>query len=113
MAQSISNMSQVWMDGNTRNSISMSVSTLGYGANASSKLLNLSVDSNTKFGVDCSGTILATNNSVSMLPSAITVGAGARSFVYDATTATFASAVIGGGSNRVPVYSNGRNWLIG
>ena len=53
------------------------------------------------------------NSSFTNLPNANTVGAGARAFVYDATTTTFASAVIGGGSNRVPVYSNGRNWLIG
>ena len=57
--------------------------------------------------------IATTNASFTQLPNANTVGAGARAFVYDATTTTFASAVIGGGSNRVPVYSNGRNWLIG
>ena len=114
MAQSIASMSQVWMSNtNTYNSIAMSISTMGYGASPSSRILNFSVDGNTKFGVDTSGTIIVSNNSFSMLPNANVVGAGARAFVYDATTTTFASAVIGGGSNRVPVYSNGRNWLIG
>jgi len=53
------------------------------------------------------------NSSYANLPNANTVGAGARAFVYDASATTFASAVVGGGANRVPVYSNGRNWLIG
>ena len=59
-------------------------------------------------------TFLSTSNSsFANLPNANTVGAGSRAFVFDATTTTFASSVIGGGANRVPVYSNGRNWLIG
>jgi hypothetical protein len=60
MTVSIANMSQVWMaNSNVYNAISMSVSTLGYGANASSKLLNLSVDGNSKFSVDATGRILS------------------------------------------------------
>ena len=47
------------------------------------------------------------------LPSAVTSGAGARSFVSDANATTFASIVAGGGSNKVPVYSDGTNWRIG
>jgi hypothetical protein len=50
---------------------------------------------------------------VSSLPSASTAGAGARGFVTDATSTTFASTVTGGGSNNVPVYSDGTNWKIG
>jgi hypothetical protein len=38
---------------------------------------------------------------------------GARSFVSDATATTFASVVAGGGSNKVPVYSDGVSWRIG
>ena len=107
-------MAQVWMSNtNTYNGIAMSISTMGYGANDTSRILSLKVDGNTKFALDGNGTIIVSNNSVAMLPNANTVGAGARAFVYDSTTATFAAAVIGGGANRVPVYSNGRNWLIG
>lgn len=114
MTVSISNMAQVWMSNtNTYNGIAMSISTMGYGANSTSRLLSLNVDGNTKFALDGNGTIIVSNNSVAMLPNANTVGAGARAFVYDSTTTTFAAAVIGGGSSRVPVYSNGRNWLIG
>ena len=107
-------MAQVWMSNtNTYNGIAMSISTMGYGANSTSRILSLNVDGNTKFALDGNGTIIVSNNSVAMLPNANTVGAGARAFVYDSITATFASAAVGGGSNRVPVYSNGRNWLIG
>ena len=149
MTVSISNMAQVWMSNtNTYNGIAMSISTMGYGGNSSSRVLKFSVDGNTKFDIDSNGNIvtcnsvntstitvstinvsiitanviyanvyasfLATSNSsYANLPNANTVGAGSRAFVYDATTTTFATAVIGGGANRVPVYSNGRNWLIG
>lgn len=47
------------------------------------------------------------------LPSAVTVGQGARAFVSDATAATFATAYAGSGSNQVPVYSDGTVWRIG
>ena len=50
---------------------------------------------------------------VASLPSAATAGAGARSFVTDATATTFLSTVAGGGANSVPVVSDGTNWLIG
>jgi hypothetical protein len=50
---------------------------------------------------------------VATLPSAATAGVGARSFVSDATLAVFASTVVGGGANKVPVYSDGTNWKIG
>jgi hypothetical protein len=50
---------------------------------------------------------------VASLLSAATAGAGTRAFVSDATATTFASIVAGGGSNFVPVYSDGTNWRIG
>ena len=50
---------------------------------------------------------------VATLPSAVTSGVGARSFVSDANATTFASTVAGGGANKVPVYSDGTNWKIG
>ena len=50
---------------------------------------------------------------VATLPSASIAGMGSRAFVSDANATTFASIVAGGGSNKVPVYSNGTNWLIG
>jgi len=50
---------------------------------------------------------------VSALPSAAALGLGARAFVTDANSTTFAATVVGGGSNIVPVYSDGTNWKIG
>lgn len=50
---------------------------------------------------------------VSALPAASTAGEGARAWVTDANATTYASIVAGGGSNKVPVYSDGTNWRIG
>jgi hypothetical protein len=50
---------------------------------------------------------------VASLPAAATAGAGARYFVTDANATTFLSIVAGGGANKVPVVSNGTNWVIG
>ena len=47
------------------------------------------------------------------LPAAAEAGVGARAFVTDASATTFASTVSDGGSNAVPVYSDGTNWKIG
>jgi hypothetical protein len=68
--------------------------------------------------VNTSGSLILTwvrtvATTVSSLPSAATAGAGARSFVTDANATTFLSTVAGGGSNKVPVVSDGTNWLIG
>ncbi len=60
--------------------------------------------------------IVLTNYTVSGLPSAATVGAGATAFVTDATLGIAAGlglTPIGGGSNKVPVYSDGSAWKIG
>jgi hypothetical protein len=50
---------------------------------------------------------------VANLPAAATAGAGARSFVTDALTPVFGSAVTGGGAVAVPVYSTGSAWNVG
>jgi hypothetical protein len=54
-----------------------------------------------------------TNYTVATLPSAVTAGAGARSFVTDALTPTFGATVVTGGAVAVPVYSDGTNWKVG
>jgi hypothetical protein len=59
------------------------------------------------------GTAKMTSYTVSALPAAATVGAGARAFVTDALTPVFGSAVTGGGAVGVPVYSDGSTWLVG
>jgi hypothetical protein len=50
---------------------------------------------------------------VAKLPPAPTAGIGARGLVTDANATTFASVVAAGGSNVVPVYSDGTDWRIG
>lgn len=52
------------------------------------------------------------NGAVAQLPAAAAY-AGSRAFVTDATVTTFASTVVGGGTNKVPVTSDGTNWIIG
>jgi hypothetical protein len=67
-------------------------------------------------GVRVNGVIRQTSTTVSGLPSAAVVFSGARHFVTD-SNATLAAGlgniVVGGGSDRVPVYSDGTNWRIG
>lgn len=53
---------------------------------------------------------------VGTLATAATAGAGARAFVTDSTVAAagnFGAIVAGSGTNGVPVYSDGTNWMIG
>lgn len=53
---------------------------------------------------------------VATLPSYTLAGIGARAFVTDATltlAAALGAVAIGGGTNKVPVYSDGASWLIG
>lgn len=50
---------------------------------------------------------------VATLPVAATVGAGSRAYVTDADTPVFGSAVVGGAAAKVPVYSDGTDWLVG
>jgi hypothetical protein len=53
------------------------------------------------------------NYTVATLPSAVTSGKGARSFVTDALGPTFGATVVTGGAVAVPVYSDGTNWKVG
>lgn len=48
--------------------------------------------------------------------STLTATAGARAFVNDGNlvaSGNFGAQVSGGGSNTVPVWSNGTNWYVG
>jgi hypothetical protein len=58
-------------------------------------------------------TVGSTVYTVADLPSAVTATAGARTFVSDSSVTTFNTTVAGGGSNTVPVFSNGTNWKVG
>jgi hypothetical protein len=52
-------------------------------------------------------------STVANLPSASTVGQGARTFVTDALAPAFQTTVTGGGAVFTPVYSDGTNWKVG
>jgi hypothetical protein len=63
----------------------------------------------------CGAPVLAASTVVA-LPSAVTVGAGARGTVTDSNAtlaAGLGNTVANGGANIVPVYSDGTNWKIG
>lgn len=49
----------------------------------------------------------------SNLPDPAVVGPGARAFVLNSSTTTFGAVADGSGSNVMPVFSNGVEWLIG
>jgi hypothetical protein len=50
---------------------------------------------------------------VATLPGASVLGVGARAFVLDSSVTTFGTTVAGGGSGKVPVYSDGTDWKVG
>lgn len=50
---------------------------------------------------------------VATLPSAVTSGKGARTFVSDALAPVFGATVVTGGAVATPVYSDGTNWKVG
>jgi len=47
------------------------------------------------------------------LVAAATAGNGARAMITNCSHATFGTAADGGGSTKVPVYSDGASWLVG
>ena len=58
-------------------------------------------------------TTASTVYTVDTLPSASALGAGTRTFVSDSSVTTFNATVAAGGTNTVPVFSNGTNWKVG
>jgi hypothetical protein len=61
--------------------------------------------------VTCSS-VQTTPVTYAQLPSAVG-NAGARAFITDGSSTTFAATVAGGGANKVPVYSDGTVWKVG
>ena len=60
-----------------------------------------------------SGVFKQIPTTVGSLPSASSVGAGARAFCTDLNSTTFGNLAVGGGGTYMPVFSNGTNWYIG
>jgi hypothetical protein len=57
-------------------------------------------------------TVQTTPSTFAQLPNAVG-NTGARAFITDGSTTTFAATVAGGGANFVPVYSDGTVWKVG
>ena len=64
------------------------------------------------FGAMVCSSIQTTPITYVQLPTAVG-NAGARAFITDGSTTTFAATVAGGGANKVPIYSDGTNWKVG
>jgi hypothetical protein len=86
------------------------IGTNGQTANLFRVFLDAGAD---LFNVLASGAFSSRALTVATLPNAATAGVGARSFVTDALTPAILTAVVGGGAVKVPVYSDGANWLVG
>ena len=82
-------------------------------ASVNAVIVDTTLSVKTSNNITANGYVKTSANTVSNLPLASSAGAGARSFVTDATSTTFLAQVVGGGSNRVPVVSNGSVWVIG
>lgn len=61
-------------------------------------------------GLSASSPIITPSYTVATLPAATS---GGRAFVTDALGPTFGSAVVGGGTVRIPVYADGSIWNVG
>ena len=94
----------LYMDGAAPNYLEGS---LGVGVSVATEKLHVSGN------IRATGFVRTQSTTVAGLVPAATAGAGARSFVTDATSTTFLSVVAGGGANKVPVVSDGTSWLIG
>ena len=62
-------------------------------------------------GVVCNS-VQTQPSTFAQLPNAVGL-TGGRAFITDGSTATFGATVAGGGSNKVPVYSDGAVWKVG
>jgi hypothetical protein len=100
-------------DGGITQTWSASAST----GNVTAKSLQVGATAPIAGGITTNGQIRTVGNTFSSLPTPSTIGNGARGFITDATLAAagnFGTPITsGGGSNQVPVYSDGTNWRIG
>ena len=83
---------------------------------ADSKLLDLQVGGTSAVQVTGTGYLKLIPTTVGALTAAATVGAGTKAFVTDSAntlSSHHGQTVAGGGSNFVPVFSDGTNWIVG
>lgn len=111
MTVSISNLNFTWANSsNVFTAIGANVNASSYASG--SRVLKLRVNGNTIFEVSNTA-YKSFVYTVSGLPTAASVEMGARAFVSDANQNSFLANVYSGGSNAVPVFSDGTQWKIG
>ena len=72
---------------------------------------SIKVGGNDRISIGVGGEVSYTNVLVSQLPTS--VGIGSKLFVTDSSTTTFNSVVVGGGTNKIPVFFDGTSWRVG
>lgn len=85
-------------------------------SSASSDILVEAVEFAYNLHAKFAATVKTAAYAVSALPSASSLGSGARAMVSNGSVVAagnFGNVVAGGGANIVPVYSDGTNWRIG
>ena len=87
--------------------------TLGVSSNTVAAVDTNGSYTNWRVGNTNIGLVTTKPTIVNSLPSASTVGAGARASVTDATACVFGAAPTGGGSTYCNVTSNGTSWIEG
>jgi hypothetical protein len=92
-------------------------SASGSTGNVTAKSLQVGTTAPPTGGISTNGQIRTVGVTFATLPAPGTIGNGARGFITDSTvpgSGNFGASITGGGgSNQVPVYSDGTNWRIG
>jgi hypothetical protein len=97
----------MWYNTSTKEVRSSTNGLAGYNGNITAN--NISASNNITSNNYIKSKVFVSAN----IANPIGAGAGARSFVSDATSTTFGALYASGGANNVPVYSDGSAWRIG
>lgn len=65
-----------------------------------------------RFQIDTAGHVQVMAGTYSSLPACNSSSEGSRASVTDSTATTFGTTISGGGTNHVPAYCNGTNWMV-
>jgi hypothetical protein len=89
----------------------------GVTGNVAAKSLQVGTTAPAAGGISTNGQIRTVGTGFAALPQPNAIGNGARGFITDGTIAASGNFGVtitsGGGSNPIPVYSDGTNWRIG
>lgn len=111
------NDNYLWLLENFANSTAPPNAVLGQlWYNSTDDTLNVYNSANswvTISGSIVTSTVKTTPVAFASLPNPATVGAGTRAFITNSNSTTFNAVAAAGGSNNVPVFSDGVNWRVG